>query len=124
MLPPRLSSEIELLREAHQKIDVVEEGDMINLVIRDFPTSPLFNRPTTTLLVRVPRAYPDAGVDMFWTDVELTLADGSIPSAGDSIEQYSGRSWRRFSWHHGGWNPNLHSLRTYLVFVRRRFNVR
>lgn len=123
MLPPRLAKEIEELRSQHS-IEVVEGQDIFDLLIRDVPTGDLFSHSSTTVLLRAPRSYPDAGLDMFWTDPSLTLADGTIPQAAGSIEQYAGRSWRRFSWHHNGWNAALHNLHTYLEFVRRRFRER
>lgn len=123
MLPPRLSQELGLV-QVHHAVEVVEGPDFIEVIFPDFPTGPAFNEPATTLLVRVPRAYPDAGLDMFWTDVSLTLAGGQAPQAAEVIEQYAGRSWRRFSWHHNGWNSAMHNLQTYLEFVRRRFRER
>jgi hypothetical protein len=121
MLPPKLARELEALGKRHP-IEVIEDAGFINVVISDFPTGPLYNRPTTRVLLRVPRAYPDAGLDMFWTEVELTLANGSTPQCGDVIEVYIGRSWRRFSWHHNGWHPTLQDLQAYLEFVSRRFH--
>lgn len=123
MLPPRLSKEIEELRSRHP-VEVLEGADFIEVILREIPTGPLFNQPVTTVLLRVPRSYPEAGLDMFWTDVSLTLADGAMPQAAEAIEHYAGQSWRRFSWHHNGWNSSLHNLHSYVEFVRRRFRER
>jgi hypothetical protein len=120
MLPAKLSKELGDLR-ARYTVEVLEEPDFVNAIISGFPTGEGYNSETTTVLLRVPRAYPDAGMDMFWTAVELTLADGRIPQAAESIETYVGRPWRRFSWHHNGWPPATQSLPAYLEFVRRRF---
>jgi hypothetical protein len=120
MLLPRLARDVEELRSAY-KVQVVEEADFINVVVESFPTGEGYNLASTTLLLRVPRAFPDAGLDMFWTDPSLTLANGSIPQAAESVETYSGRQWRRFSWHSSGWAPASQSLPAYLEFVRRRF---
>lgn len=135
MLVPQLDSEIKRLRQLYT-VDVVEEDSVINVVIRGFPTSGLYNKPTTNLLLRVPRSYPDAGLDMFWTDPELTLRDGGTPAnaqqleryaALDSIPDFAGKQWRRFSWHPQSntphrWNPNVDNLESYLEFVRKRFS--
>jgi hypothetical protein len=121
MLPPPLSRELAALQERFQ-VEIVEEPDAINLVFAEFPTSPLYSHPTTELLLRVPRAYPDAGLDMFWTSPQLTLATGGIPQSGESVETYAGRQWRRFSWHHNGWRSQLQSIEAYLDFVKRRFD--
>ena len=123
MLPPRLARELEELREA-QSLSFSEEADFINILLLDFPTGEAYSSPTTTVLLRVPRAYPEAGLDMFWTDSSLTLADGGVPRNADQYEAYAERQWRRFSWHHNGWNSSLNNLHTYVEFVRRRFRER
>ena len=128
MLPPQLDSEIQKIREDY-KIEVTEEQTLINIVIFEFPTSNLYTMQKTTLLLRVPRAYPDAGIDMFWTDVNLILTDNSIPSGAQYIEEYMNKKWRRYSWHPNPgnprrWNPTVDSLISYLDFVKRRFNQR
>ncbi len=135
MLPPQLEGEVQSLKQRYV-MDVIEEPLVINLIIRAFPTSVLYNKQTTNLLLRVPRSYPDAGLDMFWTDLDLLLVNGSTPNGAQQVEQYlsldvlqdlKGKQWRRFSWHPqfgsaSRWNPNLDNLLSYLEFVRRRFS--
>lgn len=123
MLPSLLAKELKELRETHA-VEAFEEDNFINVVLMDFPTGPAFSHQTTTVLLRVPRSYPDAGLDMFWTDISLTLAGGAIPQNADLRERYIERDWRRFSWHHNGWNAALNNLHTYVEFVRRRFRER
>jgi len=122
MLPPRLALDLEKL-DTSDRPQISQEGGFANLVFSAFPTGPHFNAPTTTLLIRVPLSYPDAGLDMFWTDPSLLLAGGAVPKNAEALEYHAGRQWRRFSWHHHGWNPAHHNLSTYLAFVRRRFDV-
>ena len=121
MIPQKLAKEIAECAEG-ERPEVQEDAGMVNLVFENFPTSPRYNNPTTTLLLRVPMSYPDAGIDMFWTDVELQHADGTIPQAAESLEPHGGKQWRRFSWHHNRWNPNVDNLHSYLQFVKRRFH--
>lgn len=137
MLPPQLAFELEELKQQY-KVEVKEEETVIDLVIREFPTSTLYKKPTTNLLLRVPRSYPDAGLDMFWTDPDLVLLDGSEPAnaqqmerypALDTIPDFAGKQWRRFSWHPQSsiprrWNPNIDNIQSYLQFVRKRFAAR
>src|SRR6266508_4360451 len=87
MLPPQLEIEVAELRTAYS-IDIVEEPSVINIVFRDFNTSNLYNKPRTNLLLRVPRAYPDAGLDMVWTDPELLLQDNTVPNGASAMEIY------------------------------------
>lgn len=126
MLPPRLEEELPALRERFN-IDVHEDPNFVYLVVHDFPVrEALYNRTTTTLLIQVPRPYPDAGLDMFWTEPELALKSGSAPQAAEVMENHLGRQWRRFSWHPqfgggGRWDPNVHNLDMYLAFISKRF---
>lgn len=121
VLPPELERELGALRKDYA-LEVIEEPEVINVIISEFPTGQLYSSPSTTLLLRVPRAYPEAGQDMFWTDTSLVLATGALPQAGETIETYAGREWRRFSWHHNGWHGRMQSTPAYLDFVRKRFN--
>jgi hypothetical protein len=122
LLPPRLAKEVSELQEAY-RIKVVET-DLFCLIFEAFPTATHFNKSETELLIRVPRPYPDAGPDMFWTDEDLALENGQIPQGADSVEVHLGKRWRRFSWHHSRWNPVVDDLQSYLAFVRRRFETR
>ena len=118
-LPPRLEAELAELRRT-SAIDVLEEGDWINVVFRGFALGDGFNVSTSDLLLRVPRSYPDAGPDMFWVEVSVVLASNQVPQSADSIENYVGRTWRRFSWHRQVWNASIDNVPSHLEFIRRR----
>ena len=118
-LPPKLEKEIEELRSEHPNITVTEESDMINLVFPGFALGEGYSVATSDVLLRVPRSYNDAGPDMFWTGVEVTLKDGKIPQAAENIENHLGHPWRRFSWHRT-WNPTCDNIHNNLEFIRKR----
>lgn len=118
-LPPKLAREIGELKDLFM-IEVQEDPSFVNLIFKSFPVGPGFNATSADLLIRIPLSYPDAGPDMFWTDPVLTLDNGCIPQAADSIETYIGRQWRRFSWHHNRWNSLTDNLHSYIEFVRNR----
>lgn len=118
-LPPKLEKELNELRHLYQ-ISISEEGDCINVILSAFSLGEGFNVTSSDLLLRVPRSYPDAGPDMFWVDIGVTLQSGQPPQAAEAIEQHVNRRWRRFSWHHQKWNPSIDNLHGYLEFVRRR----
>jgi hypothetical protein len=137
MLPTQLTEDLTELRKRF-RVEVIEEAGVIDVVIFGFPTSSQYSIHSTRVLIRVPRAYPDAGLDMFWTDPELRLADGTIPTNADQVETYSetnaipeiaGKSWRRFSWHPqtgtpSRWNPAIDNLISYTEFINRRLSQR
>jgi hypothetical protein len=118
-VPPRLEKEINELRN-QCAIEVYEDADFVALVLKNFPVGNGYNVSNSDLLLKIPKTYPDAGPDMFWTDPRLTLANGQIPQAGEVMETYMARQWRRFSWHRSNWNPNVDNMHGYLEFVRKR----
>lgn len=124
-LPPKLEVELGGLRAIYA-IEVVEDPSFINLIFKAFPLGEGYSAPAADLLIRVPRSYPDSGLDMFWiSPPTITLVGGGDPQSAGAIEQYLGRPWRRFSWHwQRPWNPNVDNLSAYIEFVRRRLRER
>lgn len=118
-LPPKLDRELNALQKTYQ-VEVCEDSSFVNLVFRNFDLGPGFNVASADLLIRVPLSYPDSGPDMFWTDPRVLLASGQEPQAANAREQYLGREWRRFSWHHNRWSSVHDSLFTFLEFIRHR----
>jgi hypothetical protein len=83
----------------------VEEsaGGRLFVVIEAMPLPPaVFNRGHTDVLYIAEANYPFSAMDMFWVEPDLLRADGTIPANAEVIEEYLGRSWRRFSWHRQG----------------------
>ncbi len=121
-LPPKLQREIEELTSIPYAIEVCEDADFINLVFKGFPLGEGYNAPTSDLLLKVPRSYPEASPDMFWVEPEITLATGQIPQSAETIESHLGKNWRRFSWHRQGspWNPTIDNIHGFIEFIRRR----
>ncbi len=118
-IPPRLEAEIIELRKSFE-VEIIEDDQNVNLVFKDFPLGDAFNVPKSDLLLKVPKTYPDAGPDMFWTDTVVTFADGRIPQATELIEVNLGRQWRRFSWHREAWNPTFDNMHGHIEFVKAR----
>jgi hypothetical protein len=119
-LPPKLQAELAGLAAGYV-VQVIEEPACINLIFSNFPVGTGFNADTTDVLLKIPRAYPDTGPDMFWTRPTLLLKNGQPPRAAEVLETHVGNQWRRFSWHPGRWNPVHDGLSTYLEFVKERF---
>lgn len=112
-----LLQEVAGLREAGYKVDLIEGDGVVNIVLDNYPLPPVYNKQSTKLLLRIPISYPNGNPDMFWTDTDLLCANGQTPTKADSLENYIGQNWRRFSWHPQGWNPGTGNLYMYLEFV-------
>jgi hypothetical protein len=80
-----------------------------------------WNKQTTNVYFVVPVGYPTAKPDCFWTDKDLTLANGATP-ANASVNANHGEAeqllW--FSYHLSSWNPNTDNLLTYVRVIQKR----
>lgn len=82
-----------------------------------------WNPRVIDLLILIPNGYPVAGLDMFYVNPVVNLADGRPPEAGQNREAYLGREWQRFSWHYTSrpWNPSRDSMLSHIHFCMARF---
>jgi hypothetical protein len=125
MIPKELQDEVDGLRVLGYSIEVQEEGQRIYLVFKCFSLGTSYAPPVSELMVFTTVQYPNAGFDMFWVEEGVKLASGALPQAGESIEPYMGRRWRRFSWHlppNRPWNPSRDSLSTWIATVEERLS--
>lgn len=123
MIPRELEDEVDRLVAIGYSIEVREEGQRLYLIFKGFVLGPAYSPSVSDLMVFTTIQYPNAGFDMFWVDESVKLSTGGIPQAGDSIEPYLDRRWRRFSWHlppDRPWNPSHDSLSTWLAAVEER----
>jgi hypothetical protein len=122
MIPEQLQQEVDFLKKNGMCVDIASVNGMIQIVFPNYPLPKGYNRSTTTILLCLPLSYPNGKPDMFWTDSNLKLSNGTIPERADTIETYLNSSWRRFSWHPKSWNPNKDNLNTFLEFVNCRLS--
>ena len=88
-------------------------------VISNYLLGRAFTPTTSDLLVKIPPTYPYAGLDMFWVQPEVRLANGTMP-ANSSLETLLDRQWLRFSWHPANWRYGVDNLSTFLSFINER----
>lgn len=127
--PETVSAADELRKHAAQLttltgivVSVAEEVGRILVVLAGVPLPPnTFRLRQTDMLFIADSMYPLSAMDMFWTEVNVVRLDGSVPAAAESIEQYAGRTWRRFSWHRNSvWNPAGNPLLDHFSFAESR----
>ena len=108
----------EFLSEKGYVFEVVSGKGPLFLIIKDFPFSTSYVPQIADLLIIIPAGYPNAPLDMFWTNPDVKLTNGNWPSASEHHEQYNGRSWQRWS-RHGGWRMGIDSIKSFLASVKK-----
>lgn len=113
----------ELALQAGVSVDVEQNGVQVYIILRDLPLpTGAYRVGSSDVLFIADTQYPLSSMDMFWTDPDVVLSDGSVPRGGDRLEIYCGRQWRRFSWHRNGiWNPSGNCLLDHFEFMQARF---
>jgi len=119
-LPPQLETDINKLKEQGYSVDVHRENNQILVVIEKYRVPSGWNKSEATLLLITDIGYPNSKMDMFWTDLDFKLSGERIPQAGDAVQPFLGKQWRRFSWHVQKWNPAVDNVITYLGTVDAR----
>lgn len=105
------------------------------------PGAQVLRRPDGTAIVIVPQvtlpagwscrhtcvrwvlspAYPAAQPDCFYTDLDLRLVGGNMPT-NTGVQQLDNQSLLWFSWHlQVTWRPGRDNLLSYLRFIESRF---
>ncbi len=124
MVPEALSVDLNVLKDRGFSYEVVEENPRIFVIFRNYQLPlGIYNREKTDLMIFTTPYYPNAGFDMFWVDDRLLLKNNSIPQGANSVENYLGRNWRRFSYHPYSarpWNPGEDSILTFMQHVEQR----
>lgn len=121
---------VDLQRDAEEleqsigiRVELLEIGAQILVLLHEVPLPPATYRMTATdILFVADHQYRCSALDMFWTELGVLRLDGAVPENADVVEQYAGRSWRRFSWHRNGvWDPSRNGLLDHYEFMLDRF---
>jgi hypothetical protein len=122
MLPEALVLEVQSLSSEGVAIELSESGGMACVLLPRHNLPRGFSKVSSDLLLRLPLSYRNGKPDMFWLETDVVLADGTVPKSAESIEEYLGRKWRRFSWHLVSWDPARDDVRAYVRFVDSRLS--
>ena len=97
------------------------EGGMTCVIITNYPLPAGLNRQSADLLIRLSPGYPDVPPDMWWFNPAIARPDGVPIAATQSVENYFGRQWQRWSRHlpAGVWRSGTDSIESYLALVNR-----
>jgi hypothetical protein len=94
-------------------------GQMIDLVIHDYPVPAGYDQTCVDLLLQLPGSWPDGTPDMFYVDPPMRVAaTRAWPKAADHFPVIGGRKWQRWSRHFQAvWRPGIDGVATHLAIV-------
>ena len=113
----------ELLDNTGIKAEIVEQANRIFVILMKVPLPVgCANMTSTDMLFITDTQYPFSAMDMFYTEVEVARSNGTLFENSESIEEYCGRQWRRFSYHRNApWKPSGNPLLDHFALMETRW---
>lgn len=117
-----LDKQFTALEEKYPDLTIEARADGTSLIkIPNYGLPIGWNKASSNIYFLVPNGYPVAKPDCFWTDVDLTLANGGTPLNASVNASHGGPEqllW--FSYHLSSWDPNVDDLLTYVRVINQR----
>jgi len=108
------------LNSTELRWEAVKEGNVMRVIIYDYPIPEGYNVTTADIYVRISDNYPDSELDMIYASPALSLKCGKSINRL-SNENFDGKNWQRWSRHRvnkaEAWNPTLDGIESHLVLV-------
>jgi Prokaryotic E2 family E len=86
----------------------------------DAPVSP-WDRASYDILIAIPAAYDDAGLDAFYLGLPYTFKGGTHPRVQGAVIELNGRRWQLVSWHYpegASWKRGQENLETHTLHCK------
>lgn len=102
--------------------EAVQEGSQRAVLFHSFPLREPFQPKNVGLKIKLPMDYSSgAALDMFFTSVQITRADGKVIPRLTQAGTFDGKTWWQWSRHYPGgtkWRPGVDNLGTHISFVQ------
>lgn len=113
----------DFLAEKNLKYIVMQLGADTHVIVKDFDFPAAYMPRKANLMFILPAGYPNANLDMFWTEPVVKLANGNWPVNANQHALYGGVSWQRWSRHfQTAWRQGVDNLRTFVATIRKELS--
>lgn len=110
--------DVDFLVEKEFDCDIIGANNETYITFHNFDLGPSYTPRTSEMRVLIPAAYPQGGLDMFWTRPWVNLVSTNArPDRADYPQSFQdgGEAWQRWSRHaEHAWRPGIDNLRTHL----------
>jgi hypothetical protein len=99
--------------------ELVREGDLLRVVVRNWPVPAGYTVAQVDVNVRIEAGYPDAQIDMAYFHPDLVLSSGR-PIGALAQDPFDGRIWQRWSRHRtpaNPWRPGIDNVATHFALI-------
>lgn len=116
--------DLDWLCEKGLRFELIAEGNVLRVVLYNFPVPPGYNRNEVDINVRIEPGYPDTQIDMVYVYPPLARVDGQ-PIAAIAEDRFENKNWQRWSRHRtpaNPWRPGVDNLSTHFGLVEEWFS--
>lgn len=108
MCPDRIREEVEALVKAGEPVQLAQvDGQCYAAVGKVQAPAPPWGSATHEILIAIPAAYDNAGMDGFYLRLPYVFNGGTHPKVNGQTIQFDGASWQLVSWHYPTGKPWL-----------------
>ena len=110
----------EFLSSKGFKFRALRSGAEVHVIIDDFPFPDAYAPRVASLMIKLPAGYPNANLDMFWTNPVVRLVSGAMPQNCTELQKIDEVQWQQWSRHFAtAWRQGVDNLQTFVATVRR-----
>lgn len=122
MCPELATEEVRDLKASGLDLEPIEVGSQCYILVRQIGAPcPPWDRDTYEILIPIPAAYDDAGLDGFYLGLPYEFNAGPHTRVNGGEIVYSDRSWKLVSWHYPEnrpWRRGLDNLETHITHCK------
>ncbi len=122
MCPEAVVEEVKTLKARGMELELIELGPQYYVRVRGIEApSPPWDRGAYEILIAIPAAYDDAGLDGFYLALPYEFNSGAHPRVNGAEVADDGRNWKLVSWHYPEnrpWWRGLDDLETHVTHCR------
>lgn len=112
----------EFLEQKGFDYEAAKAGNDTHVFLKNWQFPAAYSPRVAEVKVILPAGYPNANLDMWWTNPTVRLASGASPKNCDHHETINGVTWQRWSRHFPPdrpWRVGTDNLRTFITVMMR-----
>jgi hypothetical protein len=122
VIPEAVIEEVRTLKARGIDLELIEVGPQCYVRVRRIEApAPPWDKGTYEILIAIPAAYDDAGLDGFYLALPYQFQSGTHPRVSGAEVTYDGRNWKLVSWHYPenrDWSRGVDNLETHITHCK------
>ena len=120
--PRAIQEQVTLLSQRGVRVELIEGAGQCYVIASaiEAPTPP-WDRTVYDVMIAIPAAYDDAGLDAFYLGLPYVFKGATHPRVQGATVEINGRQWQLVSWHYPEgrpWSRGQDNLETHILHCK------